>query len=83
MTFNASMNKKCPIVANKPKENIRKRSKKVGEFQKKYINGNDKPVPVNAVNRSVVWLLSEEFKNLVEIVKKAKHNAAIKGKITA
>ena len=35
MTFNASMNKKCPIVASKPKENIRKRSKKVGGIPKK------------------------------------------------
>ena len=77
------MNNKCPIVASTPKENIRKRWKKVGGFQKKYIKGNDNSVPVKAVKRSVVWLLSEEFRNLVEIVKKAKHKAAKKGKMTA
>ena len=36
-----------------------------------------------AVNKRVVWLLSDELRNFVDIVKKEKHKAAKKGNITA
>ena len=71
------------IVANNPRQNIRAISYKLGHFQKYIINGVDKNVPVMAVNKRVVWLVSDELRNFVEIVKKAKHKAAKNGKITA
>ncbi len=77
------MNKKWPIVANNPRQNIRPVSYKLGHFQKNIINGDDKNVPVIAVNKRVVWLVSDELRNFVEIVKKEKHKAAKNGKITA
>ena len=83
ITFRASINKKWPAVAKKPKQNIKIESFKFGHCQKYIMNGNDKIVPVIAVNKRVVWLLSDVFRNFVEIVKKEKHKAAKNGKITA
>ena len=83
MTFKASMKKKWPMVANKPKQNIRIVSFKLGHFQKIIINGADKNVPVMAVNKRVVWFESDELRNFVDIVKKAKHKAAKNGNIIA
>ena len=45
------------------------------------MKGKDKIVPVIAVNKVV--MLSDVFRNFVEIVKKAKHKAAKNGKIMA
>ncbi len=83
ITFKASINKKWPAVAKKPKQNIKIASFMFGHFQKYIMKGKDKIVPVIAVNKRVVWLLSDVFRNFVEIVKKAKHKAAKNGKITA
>ena len=83
ITFRASINKKCPAVAKKPRQNIKRVSYKFGHFQKKIMKGKDRIVPVIAVNKRVVWLLSDVFRNFVEIVKKAKHKAAKNGKTTA
>ena len=83
ITFKASMKKKWPMVASKPKQNISIVAFKLGHFQKNIINGADKNVPVIAVNKRVVWLVSDELRNFVDIVKKEKHKAAKKGNITA
>jgi len=39
--------------------------------------------PLKAVNKRVVWFASDELRNFVDIVKKAKHKAAKNGNIIA
>ena len=57
--------------------------KSLSKIEMDVFRNGEKILPLMAVYRRVVWLLSEVLRNFVEIVKNAKHKAAKKGKITA